>query len=658
MHLLRSAHQPLGWFLICLCSWLFSFSALAASPRITFNFKQADLATVAATVAEISGKNFIIDPRVKGKVTVVSSHAMDKDEAYEVFLSILQVHGFAAITSGDIIKIVPETKAKQTGSPIRKGKGDEFVTQVVKVNQVSAAQLVPILRPLIPQQGHLAAYATTNVLIISDRAQNINRIINLVRRIDKISEVDVMLVPLEHATASDVIKTINALFKASPDAKSAAASRLPVLIADDRTNSILVGGAKVARLRVMSLISKLDIPVESEGNTQVIYLRFAKASDMASVLKSVTGSLTSANKQNKSKKVDSKEIGIEADEQTNALVITAPSSILRSLRKVIEKLDVRRAQVKVEAIIAEVSKDLSREFGIQWAVINRGNSAIPAATSNFSNSGSGLLELGNALGSSGSSSLPIGDGLTLGVGKLAKNGVSVIGLVRALAGDGNTNILSMPSFVTLDNEEATIVVGQNVPFITGSFSSTGDSGGASATNPFQTIERQDVGLTLKVKPQINEGDTILMEISQEVSSLASSSTGASDIITNTRSIETNVLVNNGEVVILGGLIQDDLKETEQKIPLLGDIPVLGALFRYSKITKAKTNLMVFIHPVILRSKEEGDFSSEARFNQLRDLQKAARSEAGGLLPEEASPLLPRLEKYLGLETAEEPQASE
>ncbi|HHJ14154.1 MAG TPA: type II secretion system protein GspD [Gammaproteobacteria bacterium] len=631
---------------------------------ITLNLKDADINALIGTVAEVTGRNFIVDPRVKGKVTVISSRAMNSDEVYQVFLSILKVHGFAAVPSGEVIKIVPDVSAKQDSIPnasdANPGKGDEMVTRVIQVDNVAAAQLVPILRPLVPQQGHLAAYPTTNVLIISDRAENVSRLVSIIRRIDKVSDSEIEVIRLEHASAAEVVRVLNALSRGGAGAAAKGAAAQPqTLVADERTNSILLGGDRASRLRLRAIISHLDTPLERGGNTKVIYLKYAKAEDLVETLRGVgkvQGEKVKAKKPQQAANID-KELDIQADVTTNALVISAPPALMRSLEAVIRQLDIRRSQVLVDAIIAEIGERKARELGVQWVANATTSQGSPIGGTNFTNGGTPAV---NILQGVLANTVPaLGNGLSLGLGSITdSNKIRWGAVIQALAADTDSNILSTPSITTLDNEEAEIVVGQNVPFVTGSFTNTPAAGAGATVNPFQTIQRQDVGITLKVTPQINEGDAIMMGIEQEISSI-SNSAEASDIITDKRSIKTNVLVEDGEVIVLGGLIEDRVTETEQKVPLLGDLPVLGALFRSTATNHDKANLMVFIRPTILRDKASSAGYTARKYNLLRARQFELHEDHIPLMPGSRMPRLPKLEelKELPPPFEETPQAA-
>ncbi len=615
---------------------------------ITLNLKDADINALIGTVAEVTGKNFIVDPRVKGKVTVISSRAMDSEEVYQVFLSILKVHGFAAVPSGPVIKILPDVSAKQDAIPSvgdeAPGHGDEMVTRVVQVDNVAAAQLVPILRPLVPQQGHLAAYPATNVLIMSDRAENVSRLVSIIRRIDKVSDSEIEVIRLEYASAAEVVRILTAISRAQPGQAKGAAQQ-QALVADERTNSVLLGGDRSNRLRLRAIISHLDTPLERGGNTKVIYLKYATAVDLVEVLRGVGESQGEETKKGAAAaaRKTGKELDIQADESTNALVITASPALMRSLEAVIRQLDIRRAQVLVDAIIAEIGENRARELGVQWAVFDFSGSTTPLGGTNFTNTGTNLADIGQGI--IDQQLVPLTPGLSFGVGKIGGGGVNFAAVVNALAGDADVNILSTPSLVTLDNEEAEIVVGQNVLFVTGSFTSTGAAAGS--VNPFQTVQREDVGITLKVKPQINEGNSIVMEITQEVSSI-SNDAQAVDLITNKRVVKTKVLVDDNHLVVLGGLIEDRVRESEQKVPLLGDIPYLGALFRSKSVNRDKVNLMIFLHPTILRDNETADRYTSAKYTYIRAMQLEKDNEGVPLMSGKGAPHLPTLETLLEL----------
>lgn len=618
-----------------------------ARAEVTLNLKDADIATLIQTVSEVTGRNFIVDPRVKGKVTVVSSSPMDEDGLYETFLAVLQVQGFAAIPSGDTIKIVPETNARQDGGALTSsGSGlaiDEVVTHVYPIQNVSAAQLVPILRPLVPQWGHLAAYAPSNMLIISDRAANVVRLERLIRQIDQSGDRGIEIVKLQHAGAADVVRVLTGFIQSEKQAPQEGGGARPVaVVADERSNAVLIGGDPGERQKLLDIVAQLDTPVGQDGATQVVYLRYASAENLAPILegyaqevnKAATpgGGSTPASATPTASSAPSggglNGVRVLADKDTNALIITAPPKTMRQVRDVIARLDIRRAQVLVEAIIAELSESKSGALGIDWAVFN-GERIAAAGILDPTTLGAiqGLGQLGaSASTSTANSDLAalglLGSGVNIAGGRINRNGTSFALLLKAIKGDGDSNVLSTPTLVTMDNEEAEISVGQEVPFLTGSFSNTGATGG-STLNPFQTIERKDVGLTLGITPQINEGDNIKLKLKLEVSSLApGSSGGAVDLVTNKRTLTNTVSVEDGQVLVLGGLIDDNLSDTQRGVPFLSDIPLIGSLFRFRSVQKDKRNLMVFIKPAILRKQSDGDYYSRNKYESLRDLQRA------------------------------------
>lgn len=639
---------------LLLAACAFGGAALAADDQggITLNFKDADIREVAATIGQITHKNFIIDPRVQGRVTVVSSKPVSADAVYATFLSVLEVHGLAAAPAGQVIKIVPSLEARQMPGPDYNSStpGDAVVTEVVQISNVSATQLVPVLRPLMSTEAQLAAYPQSNVLIMSDRASNVTRMLEIIQRIDQATENDVEIIPLQNAPASDVMQVLNTLMQADASGQNGAPLKL---VADERTNSLLVSGDKGQRLHLRALVTQLDMPLES-GNTQVVYLRYAKAKDISDELK---GYVTDLQKQGAGGKPApaagggggaNSDISVIPDERTNALIITAPPKLMRSIQDVLGKLDIRRAQVLVQAIEAELTSDKSAELGVTWVADAANNGGV--GLTDFSNTGAGILGVGQgalaASQSGGTTGFTPPQGLTLGVGKITSGGFSFAALLRALSGDGETNILSTPSVVTLDNQEATIKVTQKVPFVTGQYTGattgTSTTTGSAVINPFQTVDREDVGITLKITPQINEGDSVQLKIDQNVSNLTATSIGGQPV-TDEREITTNVLAKTGEIVVLGGLIDHSLTESEQQVPVLGSIPLIGNLFKYRSTNNTKRNLMVFIQPTILRDSETSQHYSNDRYNYLRNLQLKDRSSVQ-LLPGEERPLLNELQK--------------
>lgn len=635
-------HRSSRWIAAIAC---LSVTALVwAEPEVTPNYKDADIRQLIETVGEITGKTMIIDPRVTGKVTLLSSTPMKPGALYEAFLSVLEVHGYVAVQTGDMIKILPSATARQYAGPIGGGVSgpDDLVTQVIQVRNVGAAQLVPILRPLVPQYGHLVAHAGSNMLVISDRASNVTRMMSIIRRIDQASDEDIEVVPLSHASAADLVRILTTL---TQQPRSDGVPVSTSLVADARTNSILIGGDKNERVRLRALIAHLDTPLEDGGDTQVRYLRYADAEELSGKLQThFSEQIAGAAGQPTTGNNGQNSVNVWADTQTNAIVINAPPKMMRSMMQIVDKLDIRRAQVLVEAIIVEVIADKTSELGVTWAVSDaKGNN--PIGVTNFPDFGPGIVQVAGAAGGGGSPSdagAVIGEGITIGVGRVSDTGVSFGAILRALEGDADTNIISTPSIVTTDNEEATLNVGQEVPFVTGSYSNTVGGGGGSV-NPFQTIQRQQIGVKLSITPQINEGNSMLLVISQEISSIAQSAAGAVDLITNQRIIETTVIVDDGEILVLGGLIEDAVRESDQRVPVLGKIPVIGGLFRSRKTDKVKTNLMVFIRPTILRDSTQTAIETNAKYQMIRDVQMGLTKDAVPLMRNEARPILPPLE---------------
>jgi general secretion pathway protein D len=640
-----------------------SIASAQQSGRITPNFKDADITQITEAVAAATGKNFIVDPRVRAQVTMISSTPMSPAAFYEAYLAILQVHGFIAVQSGEIIKILPDANARQIPSidlPDHvSSTSDEIVTQVIDVKNVSAAQLVPILRPLIPQYGQLAAYPASNILIISDRANNVNRIIRIIRRIDQVGDQDVEVIPLQNASSAEIVRVINSLYQGQQAAEGGQAAKV---VADERSNSVLIGGDQSQRLRIRALIAHLDTPLEAGGDTQVRYLRYADAEKIAPKLKEqitgvaaasgagAGGAAGAASPQAQAEK----SAMVWADPQNNALVITAPPKIMRAVMNIIDKLDIRRPQVLVEALIVEVNATKTAELGVNWAEFTKGNGSIPAGSFVSPVGGSSIVDLaGNVAAiANGTSSTTTGTtgttatnltlptGTTLALGRLSAGGLNFAAMVRAIRNDADTNVIATPSMMTLENQEAEIKVAQEVPFITGSFSNTGTAGNG-AVNPFQTVQREEVGTILKVTPQIAaEGNSVVMKISIESSSVGAPVSNV-DITTNKRTITTNVLIEDGGIVVLGGLIQNESTKGESRVPFLGNIPLIGLLFKTRTGGSTKNNLMIFIRPKILRDPLQAAYETDSKYNYMRDQESHYNQrEILPLIPNVKKPILP------------------
>jgi general secretion pathway protein D len=639
-------------------------------PTITPNYKDADLSQIIQAVSEVTGKNFIIDPRVNAKVTMLSATPMSPAAFYEAFLSVLQVYGYVAVPAGKVIKIIPNTDARQGPADdlpnTVSATSDELVTQVITLKNVSAAQLVPMLRPLVPQYGHLAPYAAGNMLIISDRASNVNRLMRIIERIDQSGDEPVEVIALHNASAADVVRIVTSLNQGQGAEGAAAAVKV---VADERTNSILLTGEKSQRLRLKALIINMDTPLATGGDTQVRYLRYADAEKIADKLK---GQATASAKAQGGpptagaaggggggggSNVDA-SVTIWADIATNALIITAPPKIMRSLMAVIDKLDIRRAQVQVEALIVEIDVNKSSNLGVQW-ILDGGNNYGYGVT-NFPGSGTSIIDLASAVlsatgsttssstSSTGISSSTVGTGATFALGTYNSNtGKGFAALIQALRSDGSSNIISTPSLITMNNEEAEVKVTQEIPLITGSYSNTTASV-SGTTSPFTTIQREEVGTILKVTPHINEGNSVQLKIEQEDSSPGAKLTDSADISTNKRSIKTTVLIEDGGIIVLGGLMSDTVSESEDRVPLLGAIPLLGNLFKSRSGSRQKKNLLVFIRPKILRDADATESTSEAKYNEVRQQQKTLNNGHITLLPGQKQPVVPPMPPGSGL----------
>ena len=707
--------KSLGWISPVVLFLVVAFAPISAfgqDDMVTLNFVNADIESVVKAVGEVTNKNFIIDPRVKGQINVISAKPVHRNKVYDLLLSALRMQGFAAVESGGFVRIVPEADAKLLGGEITTrpaGSGDRVLTQIFKLHHESAAQMINVLKPLISQNSSITAAPGTNSLVITDYASNLDRLSKIIASIDKPSSDNIELIPVRHMSAIDLAALLNQVYAANNNAGSSAGAtggsntvEGMVIVPEARTNMLMVRGATPTRMAgLLNLIHKLDTPTSATGNIHVVYLRNAEAVKLAGVLRAVldgdSSSLNSAlenqsgslsggigssgsggssgstasslmsgsggsngmgNFSQKDSALantisslvsgssgdNSKSGMIQADPMTNALIINAPEPVYRNLRAVIDLLDARRAQVFVESLIVEVTSETAAEFGIQWmagtgAFEKDGTQIIGG--SNFGEKGSGAGNLFDVMKNFGS----IKTGLNIGVmnGTVSIPGIGRVTnlnfLAHALEAAGNTNILSTPNMLTMDNEEATIIVGQTVPFMTGSYAQTGSS---SSVTPFQTYDREDVGLTLRIKPQISESGTVRLQIYQEISSIYASTVGG--YITNKRALESQVLVDDGQIVVLGGLVQDSLSGTEEAIPVLGRIPILGYLFKSEARKRTKTNLMVFLRPYILRDPKGSQNVSNARYDYISGIQQKARFPDTVVLPDLGAPQLPDIRK--------------
>ncbi|MCH7308796.1 type II secretion system secretin GspD [Acinetobacter sp. NIPH 1852] len=652
-------HRPL-WALLAAAPLVAAISTHVHAQTWKINLRDADLAAFINEVADITGKNFAVDPRVRGNVTVISNKPLNKDEVYDLFLGVLSVNGVVALPSGNTIRLVPDSNVKNAGIPYdgrNRAGGDQIVTRVIWLQNTNPNDLVPALRPLMPQFAHLAAVAGTNALIVSDRAANIYQLENIVRNLDGTGQNDIEAIGLQSSQAEEVITLLETM-SATGAAKDFVGSRVRI-VADNRTNRILIKGDPDSRKRLRQIIEMLDVPsADRLGGLKVFRLKYASAKSLAEILQglvsgqSVASSASSNNsnasnpinnlisnnqgtsssgnssgssgislnsgfnnRQNDVTSFNSGGVSIIADSTQNALVVKADPQLMREIESAIQQLDTRRQQVLIEAAIIEIVGSDADQLGVQWVL---GDLSSGVGLVNFSNLGSGLSKIaagyltGGAAGAAGA----LGDGASIGVGNFENPRRAYGALIQALRANTKSNFLSTPSIVTMDNEEAYIVVGQNVPFVTGSVATQGNS----TVNPYTTVERKDVGITLKVVPHIGEGGSVRLEVEQEVSNVQPNRGQATDLVTSKRAIKTSVLADHGQTVILGGLISDDTSLTRQSIPVLGDIPYLGRLFRADTRSNEKRNLLVFIHPTIVGDSDDIRRISQQRYNQLYSLQ--------------------------------------
>ena len=641
--------------------------------KMLFNFNNANIRAVIRTVAELTGKNFLIDPRVQGKVTIISTTPVSVKAAYQIFVSALKAQGFTAVAGpGGVIKVLPQANARQSApvSGYWPHGGDQLVTQIIPIAEGQAAQVMPLLRPLMSSAGILSVYAPTNTLIVTDDADNIRRLLRIVYGIEAQMRAPIAIVPVRYASAVDIANLLVRLGEAQlPNAAGTPSGNYsPVyIVPDTRTNSLLVRTASAKKRRfIEALVRRLDARGASGGTTHVVYLKNARASKIAKILRGLLqGEAKGVGKSQGGpimpvsapgvppgqpmarSRVSARAIKaslVQADPSINALIINAPNAVYDSLRAVISKLDIRRAQVFVKALIAEVTVDNSAELGVQWAGAAPAGSGAVGGITNFPLTGSGIVSTA-ASPSSLANDAGLALGFISGTVKLA-GGQTVVGLsafARALQSVSGVNVLSTPDLLTLDNTEAKIMVGQNVPFITGSYSTAGTVG-TVGVNPFQTVERKNVGLTLKIKPQITAGNNIKMQIYENVSSIAPNLSGAIDLITNKRELKTTVIVANGKTIVLGGLISDEVENNWQGVPLLDDIPWIGNLFRYRQRVKKKTNLMVFLKPVIVRDSEQSEGFTASRYAMIQAEEDAVRFSQSVILPNYHQPHLAPLKE--------------
>lgn len=591
--------------------------AMAADQKITVSFDNADVRDVIRWASDLTSKNIIVHPSVIGKkVTVMAGEPMTKSEAWQVFLSSLQVNGIAVMETSDTVKILPESDAKSEKIPVVDAQSvvgrEDMVVRIVKIKNLSAQQLISLLKPLTPNTAHFAAYPETNSIILADRAGNINSILDIISRIDQVGTLDIDIVRLEFASAKDVAKILTELVQKGGGGEKGPTSNGLNITADERSNSILMTGDPVVRAQMQQMIQRLDMPLSGEGNTQVIYLNYMTAKDMKPILEGVGGGAKAEAKDSGAQQ--DVQVSVQALEQTNAVVITAPPAMLNTMKAVIAKLDVRRQQVLVEALIVEVNEDMNKDLGVFW---NELGSRNLDAIGSFGTSNAGLTAL---------TDMTVG-GLSLG---WYDSGGDLRGLVRMLEKNVSANVLSTPTIIALDNEEARILVGSSVPFKKGynsDYNNNNNNNNNYYNNNYVQIERQDIGVELKVTPRINQEGVLTLEIEQKVESINESAnvggdSGASDLITNKREIQTKALVRDNQILVLGGLMQDDLQATEAGVPFLSKIPIAGRLFRSTSKMATKKNLMVFIHPRILPDDVSSNVASQDYYNGIRNQQRS------------------------------------
>ena len=619
----------------------------------TLNFKDTDIKDLIKFVADATGHTVIIDPKVKAKINVISQDSLDEEELYNLFLNVLQVHGYAAVKNDNVIRVIQNKTARTSSIPVLKDNernySPEFITQIIELKNVNATKLIPVLRPLVPQQGHMAAYVDTNSIIVSDTADNVSKIRKIIESIDKSPHQDMEILRLSHASAEETVRILTQILQPQGGNKKSSSDEHS-LVADTRSNSVIINGTLQVRQKVKKLISKLDTPLEVTGNARVFYLRHASAKELAPVLSKVSQNMAKMGSDSKAKGAASvKAASIEADESSNSLIITAQPDVMEGVTALIKRLDIAREMVMVEAIIVEVLNDDGKALGVDWMVAGE-NEGFAGLNTTSALSGLGAnpdIINGNAddqlAGLAGALSQVSGG--YLGGLSFDSGGNSFAAILTALETNGETNILSTPSLMTLDNNEASIVVGQEVPFVTGSYTATGNSS-SNPGNPFQTVERENVGITLNVTPHVNEGSDITLNITQIVSGIAQSSTSQGGIITNERKIETTVRVNDGDTIVLGGLLRDEIQEKVSKVPFLGDIPLLGRLFKHSSTQVRKTNLMVFLRPTIVNSSAKALEVTKKSYDSIREVQHSKKIRGIDLFDDEVFPMLPEWEEQL------------
>ena len=695
--LLRSKAAALRWLSALLIAASFVLPASAVDDTVTLNFVNADIDAVVKAVSEITGRNFIVDPKIKGTVNIISARPVPRSLVYPTLLSALRLQGVVAVEGNGVTKLVLETEAKMHGSEVGQGAvrggGDRLVTQVVTLRYESAQQLVNVLRPLITPNNTIAAFPGTNALVITDYAENVRRIEKIIASLDQPPSGEPMLVTLKHASALDLVPLINRLLgaeTATAGAPAGEAQQRVSIVADPRSNSIMLRSDNSARAaRVKALIEQLDTPGRPGGNMFIVYLKNAEAARVAQTLRALmSGGGDAGSSSSSPTSIIGNQLGvptatgaapqqaapppssnnpfpgstagggalpggltIQADNASNALIIMGPEPLYNNLRTIIERLDVRRAQVFVEALIVEVAADRIAEFGIQWQIlqgINKSN------VQGFGGTNFGTRDSGNNIISGSLNLGALGQGLNAGIlnGTVTIPGLGTITnlafLARALEQEVGANILSTPTLLTLDNEEARIIVGQNVPFVTGQYATTGST---STVQPFQTIERRDIGVMLRVKPQITEGGTVRLAIYQEVSRIESFNT-TTGLVLSKRALESSVIVDDQQVAVLGGLIQDTFTDGSDRVPVVGDLPLIGAFFRYDARKRQKVNLLIFLKPTVVRNDAEGRALTSERYDYIMGEQDKSRPEKRFFWQDQTVPTLPAVGEMPGTTAGE------
>ena len=594
--------------LAVICGLLLIQSVSAEEHMHTLNLQDTEIRLLVETISDITGKNFVIDPEVTGKITVISGQPVPEDKIYDLFLSILSVNGFTTETQGDTIKIIPIAKSNPL-SGLTSDHPDQLMTKIFRIQHIPVEEVMQMLKSM-NSKAKLISNNDSNLLIVSDTKGNVEKMAQLIQNIDRKSDSSIELIPLQYANAQDVADTLSQLLESTnalgPQSK---------IVPDTRTNAVIVNANPSLKNKIMNIVARLDVPLDTNTQAQVVYLKYASADKLVPILETLA-------KRGNSEEGGDSDVSIQAHVETNSLVINAPPAVYRNVQQAIEMLDIRRQQVLIEAIIAEVSVDNSKELGVDWFAPIGGDSDDGLVGGSFTGNNTPNLGADDPLdvfGSLLSGGLNLGY-LNFGTGNNGEQIFKFGGLLRAIGVNGNNNILSTPSVVTLNHQEASLSVGQEVPFVTGQFSATGNSNSDGAPNPFTTIQREDVGLSLTVTPHINEGGQIVVDIAQEISSIDATAVSAVDLVTKKRTLSTSVMIPDDSILVLGGLIDDSVQETIKKVPVLGDIPLIKNLFRTKKRTRVKRNLMIFIHPQILRDDLHQEQVSKQRYNEIRNQQ--------------------------------------